>query len=194
MPAILAFAASTRMGSHNRKLLAIAIDGARQAGASVTHLDLVDFALPLYHQDLEAEQGLPDNARRLKELFIAHDALLIASPEYNSAFSPLLKNTLDWVSRAEAQDEPALAAYRGKTAAIMAASPGGLGGLRGLVFLRMLLANLGVLVLPEQVAVPQAFKAFAEDGSLLDETRQGAVTGLGAKLHQQITHHCRSQQ
>jgi NAD(P)H-dependent FMN reductase len=183
MPArILAFAGSSRKESFNRKLLAIAAKGAEDAGAEVTLVDLADYPMPLFNQDLESEEGMPEHARAFKTLLIEHDAFLIASPEYNSAFSPLLKNAIDWASRSETGDEPALRAYQGKMAAILAASPGALGGLRGLVFLRMLLGNIGVTVLPDQQTVPQAFKAFNDDGSLSEERRQKAVMDLGRSL------------
>jgi len=182
MPKILAFAGSTRKESFNRKLIRIAAQGARNAGAEVTLVELADYPMPLFNQDLEADEGMPETAHDLKRLFIAHDGLLIASPEYNSAFTPLMKNTLDWVSRTETADEPPLAAYQGKVAAIMAASPGRLGGIRCLVFLRMLLGNLGILVLPDQQAIPQAAQAFREDGSLIDDLQQEAVLNLGVKL------------
>lgn len=182
MTKILAFAGSSRKASFNKKLVKIAALGAEQAGASVTIIDLGDYTMPLFNQDLEQEQGMPENARRFKALMIEHDAFMIASPEYNSAFSPLLKNVIDWASRAESADEPPLTAYRGKIAAIMAASPGGLGGLRGLVFLRMLLANLGMLVLPEQQAIPEAYKAFNNEGALLDDGMQKSILALGSKL------------
>ncbi|MEW8315822.1 MAG: NAD(P)H-dependent oxidoreductase [Candidatus Thiodiazotropha endolucinida] len=181
-PRILAFAGSSRNGSFNKKILSIAAAGAEAAGADVTRIDLVDFPMPLFNQDLEREQGIPENALEFKRLLMAHDAFIIASPEYNSAFSPLLKNVIDWASRAESEDEPPLVAFRGKTAVILAASPGTLGGLRGLVFLRMLLANIGVTVLPDQQTVPQAFKAFNDDGSLMDGRKQEAVLALGRKL------------
>ncbi len=179
---ILAFAGSSRKESFNKRLLAIAVLGARDAGANVTVIDLADYEMPLFNQDLESEQGIPENARKFKRLLIEHDAFIIASPEYNSAFSPLLKNVIDWASRAESDDEPPLVAYQGKIAAILAASPGALGGLRGLVFLRMLLANIGITVLPEQQAIPQAFKAFNDDDSLIDERKHKAVLDLGRKL------------
>ena len=150
MVKILAFAGSTRQESFNRKLIRIAAQGAENAGAAVTLVELADYPMPLFNQDLEASEGMPQTAHDLKQLFIEHDGLLIASPEYNSAFSPLMKNTLDWVSRVERDGEPLYAAYRDKVAAILSASPGGLGGIRGLVFLRMLLGNLGITVLPEQ--------------------------------------------
>ena len=180
-PRILAFAGSARRGSYNHRLVQVAAEGARSAGADVTVLDLKDYPLPLFDEDLESEQGTPENAARLKQLFVDHDGLLIASPEYNSSISPLLKNTIDWVSRT-AEGEAPLAAYRGKTAALMAASPGALGGLRGLVHVRAILNSIGVLVLPDQVAIPRAFEAFDDDGRLKNDDQQRKVTQLGSSL------------
>src|SRR5260370_42637826 len=111
MSRILAFAASARSESFNKKLVAITAQGARQAGAEVTLIDLEDFPLPLFDQDLEAEQGMPENGKELKKLFIDHDGLLIASPEYNSSITAVLKNAIDWVSR-PAAGEPTLVALR----------------------------------------------------------------------------------
>lgn len=183
---ILALAGSSRKDSFNRKLVEIAAEGARDAGADVTVLDLKEFPLPLFDEDLEREEGTPDNAVRLKQLFLDHNGLLIASPEYNSSVTPLLKNTIDWVSR-PAKGESRLAAFQGKTAAIMAASPGGLGGLRGLVHLRSILSNIGVLVLPDQVTVSSAHEAFNEAGQLADEEKQSRVRKLGSRLARVIT-------
>jgi chromate reductase, NAD(P)H dehydrogenase (quinone) len=184
MPKILAFAGSARKDSYNKKLVKIAALGAENTGADVTFIDLADFQMPLFDQDLEQEQGMPDSARAFKNLLIAHDGFLIASPEYNSAFSALLKNTIDWASRKETADEPALLAFQDKTAVIMAASPGALGGIRGLVFLRLLLGNIGVTVLPQQQAIPLAHKAFDDKGALIDATQQQAVMKLGINLTQ----------
>ena len=176
-PKITAFAGSTRAGSFNRQLLAIAADAARVAGAEVTVVELRELALPLFDQDLEAVSGLPEGARKFKALLRASDGFLIASPEYNSSVTAVLKNAIDWASRAESDDEPPLAAFRGKSAALFAASPGALGGLRGLVHLRSILGNIGVLVLPDQVCIPVAHEAFDGAGKLKDErkTRQVAV-------------------
>ncbi len=182
MTKILAFAGSSRKASVNKKLVKIAAQAATDHGASVTVVDLADFPMPIFNQDLEAEQGMPEKASEFKQLLVEHDGFLIASPEYNSAFSPLLKNAIDWASRAESKDETPLKAYKGKYAAIMAASPGALGGLRGLVFLRMLLSNIGVTVLPDQQAIPQAFKAFSEQGTLQDPNQQQSIENLGIKL------------
>lgn len=180
-PRILAFAGSTRGESFNKKLVRVAVRGAMDAGAAVTSIDLKDFPLPLYDGDLEAAHGIPEPAQRLKKLFIEHDGFLISAPEYNSSITAVLKNTIDWVSRA-APGEPALAAYTGKVAALMSASPGALGGLRGLVHVRSILGNIGVIVLPDQVAVPKANDAFQPDGSLKDSKQQTAVENLGRHL------------
>ena len=153
--------------SFNKTLVAIAARAARDAGAEVTLIDLKDFPLPLFDQDLEADQGMPENGAKLKQLFIDHDGLLIASPEYNSSVTAVLKNAIDWVSR-PAPGEPSLVAFRGKVATLMSASPGALGGLRGLVHLRSILGNIGVIVLPDQIAVARAHEAFQPDGSLSD--------------------------
>lgn len=184
-PRILAFAGSARTQSFNHRLVQVAAEGARTAGADVTVLNLKDYPLPLFDEDLEQEQGQPDNATRLKQLFLEHDGLLIASPEYNSSITPLLKNTIDWISR-PAEGEPMLAAYTGKTAAIMSASPGGLGGLRGLVHIRAILSNIGVLVLPDQIAVSRAYEAFTDDGQLKDEKQHSRVQLLGRQLAETV--------
>lgn len=180
-PRILAFAGSLREGSWNRKLLPHAARGAEDAGAEVTVLDLREFPLPLFDQDLEAREGAPEAAVRLKRLMIEHDGFLIASPEHNSSITVLLKNLIDWVSRPGAR-EPALVAFQGKVATLMSASPGALGGLRGLVHVRSILGNIGVIVLPDQVAVPKAHEAFLPDGALKDPQQQASIARLGSTL------------
>lgn len=180
-PRILAFAGSTRRGSYNKMLVKVAAAGARAAGAEVTLIDLRDLPMPLYDGDLEETEGLPPNARKLKDIFLAHDGLLIASPEYNSSISGVLKNAIDWVSRPVVNEAP-LACFDNKVAAIMSASPGALGGLRGLVTVRSMLSNIKVLVLPGQVAVSRAHEAFNPDGSLKDPRQQASVEKLGEAL------------
>jgi NAD(P)H-dependent FMN reductase len=180
-PKILAFAGSARRDSFNARLVRIAAEGARAAGAEVTILNLRDYPLPVFDEDIERENGTPENATKLKGAFIEHDGLLLACPEYNSSITPLLKNTIDWVSRGN-DGEPPLVAYRGKVAALMAASPGALGGLRGLVHVRSILSNIGVIVLPDQVAIPRVFEAFDNDGQLKDEKRQASVERLGVNV------------
>ena len=180
-PRILAFAGSLRRESYNKRLVRIAAEAARQAGAEVSAIDLRDYPLPIFDADLEVAEGMPENGRRLKRLFVEHHGLLLASPEYNSSITAVLKNTIDWVSRPQ-PGEPNLVAFTGKAAALMSTSPGALGGLRGLVHLRAILGNIGVLVLPEQLAIARAFEAFAEDGSLKDAKLQLGIQGLGKSL------------
>ena len=180
-PKILAFAGSTREASYNKKLVKIAAEGAKAAGAEVTYIDLRDLPMPIYDEDLEAKEGIPENARKFKELLKAHQGLLIAAPEYNSSITAVLKNAIDWASRPE-PGEPMLAAFTGKVAAIMSASPGGLGGLRGLIHVRSILSSINVLVLPEQKAISSAFQAFDEEGKLKDPKQQEAVQQLGSKV------------
>ena len=179
-PRILAFAGSTRQDSYNKKLVRIAAKAAEQAGAEVTVIDLRDYPLPIFDEDLE-RTGTPEKARKLKELFVQHQGLLTASPEYNSSITALLKNTIDWVSRPASGESP-LVAYRGKVASLMNASPGALGGLRGPVHLRSILSNLGMIVLPDQIAVPKAYEAFDADEQLKDGKLQASVEGLGVGL------------
>jgi NAD(P)H-dependent FMN reductase len=181
-PRILAFGGSLRRDSFNQKLAALASDGAREAGAEVTLIALRDFPLPVFDQDLEAAEGMPDHAKRLKQLFREHHGLLISAPEYNSSITAALKNVIDWVSRTEAEDEPALIAYQGKSAILCSASPGGLGGMRGLVHVKASLGNIGVTVLPDQVSISKAYEAFRDDGSLADARQTAKVKNLGAQL------------
>jgi len=178
---LIAFAGSSRRASLNKQLVKIAASGAEGAGSEVTYIDLADYPMPLYDGDLEADGGYPENALKLKALFREADGFLIASPEYNSGYSALLKNTIDWISRPATKDEPSLVAFGGKYASIMAAAPGALGGLRGLYQLRELLMNMGVIVLPTMRAVNFAFKAFDDKGQLTDAETEKAVKSLGAQ-------------
>jgi NAD(P)H-dependent FMN reductase len=174
-PRILVFAGSTRRDSFNRKLALEAAEALKSLGADVTWADLRDYPMPLYDGDLEAHEGLPAAAKVFKNLVGAHDALLIASPEYNGSFPALIKNTIDWISRPEA-GEKSLAALSGKTAAIISASPGAGGGRRGLRHLRELLEMVGVNVIAEQLSVGRAFEAFDAEGRLVrSEDREGLL-------------------
>ena len=181
-PKLVAFAGSTRTASFNKKLVALAAEAARAAGAEVTVVDLRDLALPLFDEDHEAAGGLPEGAKKFKVLLRASDGFLIASPEYNSSITAVLKNAIDWASRAETDDEPPLVAFKGKAAALCSASPGALGGLRGLVSLRSILGNIGVIVLPDQVCISTAHEAFDEGGKLKDARKAKQVTALANSL------------
>lgn len=175
-PRILAFSGSARRESFNRKFLAAAVAATREAGGEVTLLDLNEFPLPIYHGDLEDAEGLPPNAKKLIGLIAEHDGLLIASPEYNSMFTPLLKNTIDWCTRDD--DNP----LTGKVAAVISASPGIYGGVRSMKLAQQLLLHLGCHVVPGQCALPHADKAFDSAGNLTDARATKSVRALAAAL------------
>jgi len=179
VPRILAFAGSTREGSFNKQIVKIAAEGSREAGGDVTCIDLRDYPLPLFDEDMEKVNGKPENARILKQLMIDHQGFLIASPEYNSSITAVLKNMIDWISRRDPQDTVHKAAFNGKVVALMSASPAATGGMRGLVHLRAILGNIGCLLLSEQVTLPQAADALRGD---LDESLRARFTDLGREL------------
>lgn len=176
-----AFSGSSRKDSFNTKLLVQAVAAARAAGAEVTVVELAAYGMPIYDGDDETASGLPAGAASFKKLLRESDGILIASPEYNSAYSALLKNAIDWASRS-GKDEPPGSVFAGKFAGILSASPGALGGLRGLFALRELLQNLGVAVLPSMQAVGQAAAAFNDDGTLKDEKTAAGVAGVSRGL------------
>ena len=178
---LLAFSGSARSGSLNKILANAATEAARAAGAKVTLIDLRDFAMPVYDGDLEAKEGIPSKARELKALFMAHNGLLIASPENNASISSMLKNTLDWVSRPDS-GQNGLVPYQNKVAGLLSASPGALGGLRGLVHLRAILQTLNVQVISEQFALGRAHEAFDESGKLKDARQQAMLSGTMQRL------------
>jgi len=180
-PKILAFAGSARKDSFNVKLMRVAASIAEENGAEVTVVDFRDLEMPLYDGDIENANGLPESAKRFKKLMKEHHGFLIASPEYNSSISPLLKNAIDWASRPEEGEKP-LEAFLGKTAGLLSASPGGLGGLRGLVTLRSILGNIQVLVLPQQFALSTAHEAFDEVGALRDAKQSERVAQVVVSL------------
>jgi NAD(P)H-dependent FMN reductase len=187
---ILAFAGSTRRDSWNKKLIRIAARAAESAGAQVSLVDLADYPMPLYDGDLEQDKGIPENGLAFKRLMHEHDGFLISCPEYNGSITGVLKNTIDWASRQAAGETP-LACFKGKVVTLMSASPGRLGGLRGLVHVRAILGNIGCIVLPEQVAVPSAGQAFDDDGELKNEQQNQQVVDLGAGLAGMIPRICR---
>ena len=185
MTKLLFLSGSIRKDSVNKKLAKEAYNIAKTLDVEASYIDLKEFPMPIYDGDLEAESGLPDNAKKLKKIFAESDGFFIASPEYNSSFSALLKNTLDWISRPEENEAP-LIAFNGKVAALGAASPGGLGGLRGLVPLRMMLGNIGVFVIPNQVAISSAFSAFDGTGNL-NEKQKPMLQSVVKQLVETVT-------
>ena len=168
-PKILVLPGSSRSGSHNVKLAALAAMELTLIDADVTRISLQDYPLPIYDGDLEAKSDPPPNAVKLKQMIMAHHGVFIASPEYNASVTPLLKNAIDWVSRVRERGDPAYAAFRGRVFAISAASPTNTGGLRSLMALRQILElGCGALVIPEQVAVQQADNAFDDMDNIID--------------------------
>jgi chromate reductase len=178
---ILAFAGSLRSGSFNKKLVRAAAEGARAAGAQVNEIELREIPMPLYDGDMEREQGLPPNAKLFKRLLIEHQGVLIASPEYNTAITAVLKNALDWASRAE-PGEPPMVAFRGKIGGLMSASPGNFGGVRSLAMSRAILSYLGMIVVPTQLAIPRANEAFDAEGRLKDERQAETIRSIGSEV------------
>jgi NAD(P)H-dependent FMN reductase len=164
---VVAFAGSTRKDSYNKKLIGLAAEMARQKGAKVTVIDLKDYSMPFYDADLEAKQGLPANAKRLRDLISQNDAIMISSPEYNASIPGILKNAIDWTSRDE-KGQFSTDPYKGKKIGIMSASPGKGGGARALIHLRAILQAVSGDVIGTQVSVPEAYKAFDDKGKLVN--------------------------
>lgn len=173
---ILAFSGSSRRESLNRKFLAFAVREAQELGLEVTLLDLNDFALPIYNGDMEDAGGIPAAAVTLSGHIASHDGLLIASPEYNSMITPLLKNTIDWCTRGDTNP------FAGRVAAVLSASPGPFGGARSLVMAQTLLLKLECNVVPAQCVLIRAAEAFDAEGNLTDAHGQKAARTLVAKL------------
>lgn len=169
---ILVFAGSVRNGSFNGQLAQAARKQLAEYGAEVTFISLTDYALPIFDEDLKNEEGLPEAALKLARLFQAHDGAFIACPEYNSSITPILKNVLDWVSVAKTDGKVPLKPYAGLVVALGSASPGMLGGVRGLYHVRSVLMNVGTQVITEQCSVPGAKQAFGEDGMPREEQLQ----------------------
>lgn len=162
---VAAFAGSTRKDSVNQKLVIEAAGLAQGMNTNTTVINLKDYPIPFYEGDLEASQGMPENAKKLRQLMIQSDIILIASPEYNGSLSAILKNAIDWASRSENAGS-SREAFKGKKFIIMSASPGSSGGARGLTHLRTIIENIGGTVLPQQIVVPDAYNAFDEQGHL----------------------------
>jgi NAD(P)H-dependent FMN reductase len=181
---ILALCGSSRRESLNQKLLDVAVLGALDAGARVSKARLLDFSLPIYDGDWEADHGLPEGARALKTLLAEHQALLIATPEHNGGYTALLKNALDWASRPSDNDPSGLEVFAHKLAALVSASPCALGGIRAQIALQVSLNKLGVLVIPNSFALGLAHQAFDAQRRLKEASADNRVRGVGADLVQ----------
>jgi chromate reductase len=180
IPKLLVFAGSTRQNSYNRKLAQTTAELARASGAQVTHIELVDFDVPMYNADLEAK-GTPPDVMRLKQLMLEHPAWIICSPEYNGSYTALLKNTIDWASSPVKSDplwQDGMKAFRGKVVGMLSASPGALGGLRSQSHLLPLLINAQCWVAPKAFALSRAAEAFDAQGALISEVHRNSVQAV----------------
>ena len=180
---LLFFAGSAREGSLNKRLARLGADDRRGERPAATFADLGDYPMPIYDADLEAKSGIPENAMKLEALMKVHAGIFIACPEYNASITPLLKNSLDWVSRIKIEGEPPLAVFKSRVFALGSASPA-IGGMRGLLATvrTVLELGLGALVLPDQFAVPRAAEAYDEHGHLKNKDAAGELKGLIQKL------------
>jgi NAD(P)H-dependent FMN reductase len=182
-PKILVIPGSLRTGSNNARLAALAAKELTLAEADVTQISLADYPLPLFDADLAASAGMPKAAVQLKNMLTAHQGVFIISPEYSASVTPLLKNTIDWISRVRERGEPTYAAFKGRAFAIGAASSGATGGLRSLMALRQILElGCGALVIPEQVSVPRADQAFDDTDDLKEESLAAALKAAARRL------------
>ena len=184
-PKLLFLSGSSRTGSVNKMLARYGAKIAEQQGFQSRFIDLKDYPLPLYDGDFEDENGVPENAYKLKEIIEAHQGVFIACPEYNSSITPLLKNTLDWISRTKDEDGSPSKFLKDRPVALGAASPGGLGGMRVLIGIRPILANgYNALVIPEQISVAGAYKVFDENGDMSDERLNSMLLSVVSRLGQ----------
>src|SRR5216683_2018066 len=185
MPAlkILVIPGSLRTGSHNARLAAAAAYQFAQAGADVTRISLGDFPLPIYDGDLQTKSGVPKNAINLKRMIGAHHGVLIVTPEYNSSVPPLVKNTIDWVTRVQDPNETRGQVFRERAFAIAAASESRLGGARSLAALRLILSACHATVIPNQLALSFASEAYDD----MDRLKHPAdIEALNALVRQLI--------
>ena len=186
MVKILAFAGSLRKNSYNKRVLNVAVEGAKKAGGNVTVIDLADYPMAIYNADDHEANGLDPNGLRFQEILKDHDGLLVASPEYNASLPGGLKNAIDWASR-KSEKFAMGEVFKGKTAAMITASPGSFGGIRCLSHLRGVLSILGVNVLPSEIAVTFAADKFDGDGTeMTDEKMMHILESLGSDLFEML--------
>ncbi|MEC9246308.1 NADPH-dependent FMN reductase [Nitratireductor rhodophyticola] len=181
-PRILVFAGSIRTGAFSGQTADAAMKELAQQGAEVTRISLADYPLPIMDQDLEKEKGIPENAYRLGRLIAAHDGVLIASPEYNASIPPLLKNTIDWVSRISKDGGKPLRPWAGKSIGLCSSSDGNFAGIRGLYHLRAVLMNCKADIITQQCSVARAQDAFDENGDFRDDRTRGMMEAVCSSL------------
>ncbi|QPC89819.1 NADPH-dependent FMN reductase [Mesorhizobium sp. INR15] len=181
IPKILVFAGSNRTGAYSGRTADVAQKELAVQGAEVTRISLLDYPLPIVDEDLEREKGVPENAVKLGRLIAVHDGLLIATPEYNGSIPPLLKNTIDWVSRVRRDAGRSVRPLAGKVAGLCSSSNGHFAGIRCINHLRAVLVRCQMEVVTPECSVPEAGSAFDESGNFHDE-----------KLHKSMEHLCRT--
>jgi len=182
IPRILVFAGSIRTGAFSGRTADAAQKELALQGADVTRISLADYPMPIVDQDLEAAEGVPQNAVRLGRQIAAHDGILICSPEYNSSIPPLLKNAIDWVSRIRRDGDRAFRPYQGKIAALCSSSDGNFAGMRGLYHLRAVLMSCQVEVITPQCSVARAADAFDTDGNFKEERLRKSMAQVAGTL------------
>ena len=182
-PKILVFAGSIRTGSYNARLAGLTAKELALLGADVTRISLEDYPMPIYDGDAEAKSGQPANARSLKQMLAAHQGVFIASPEYNASITPLLKNTIDWISRVRERGEPPLAVFKDRAFALGGASDSAYGAMRSLMALRQVLElGCGALFIPEQITVFRASEAFDDMDNLKEERAAASLKRVLQRL------------
>ncbi|MFK7902832.1 MAG: NADPH-dependent FMN reductase [Nitratireductor sp.] len=186
-PKILILCGSLKSGSSNARLADAFVGELAMHECEVTRITLADYELPIYDGDLEAKKGVPKNAEKLAKLFANHQGIVFASPSYNGSITPLLKNTIDWVSRVHEVGGKKIAPYNGTVAAIASASPGGMGGVESLNHMRDILVRLKMLVISEQLAVGNAQTAFDENDKLNNERQANMLTACVQSLVEKST-------
>jgi len=178
---ILAMGGSLRRHSWNQRIAEVAAEGAAQAGATINLIHLADYPMPVFNEDEEAHEGQCEGVLGLRTVFREHDALLLSVPEYNGGPPAALKNAIDWLSRPQ-EGFRRLDCFQHKVCALISASPGSLGGIRGLPFTRMVLSSLGMQVIPQQRCVGSVHACFDDDGAMIDEATRDALHHIGATL------------
>lgn len=177
---LLGISGSARLASYNTQFLTYALGEAEKLGAEPSLFDVRANRIPLFDQDDEAENGFTESVLALKKAVREADAVLFASPEYNSSFTPLTKSTIDWVSRANKAGEKN--EWAGKVVSLISASPGAYGGMRSLIHLRPVFVSVGALVIPQDTSLGRAFDGFDESGALKDERTAGFLRAQLSEL------------
>jgi NAD(P)H-dependent FMN reductase len=182
-PKILVIPGSLRAKSHNVRLAALATKELTLADADVTRISLADYPLPIYDADGAEKSGPPQNAVKLKQLLSTHHGVFIVSPEYNASLTPLIKNTIDWISVVRERGEAQLAVFQNRVFALGGASPRRSGAAYSLLALRQVLAvGCRALVIAEQVTIPNAEQAFDEMDELKDTRAASELKVVVRKL------------